>query len=358
MRRREFLYTAGGSLAAASISPLILEALAKGAAAASPDVSQRGLLIVLPSSASPGLSQIAETVLGAAAQNTLMRIMAGSAGGAKIVDYQQLLQSDPTALAYNHLILIGTPDADPVQSAWQREAAIGFGGKSGDIYVFGFGHLRGNIGYIESDRNPFLHAANIPFAPYETEIVTISGTSEQGIAAAANAFLTHALVNGVVAAPRWIRPERTLLDRDPLALAFTLPTLAPASLGGMERIAVTQSSEDEYRGVLADTGVEPAEMWRFKYFAENGWDVARSAGAFDAYAAGLHRRSYGNTLWLARFADSGSAQTALPKIAAAAKIQQGGVQPSYAGGTYPGERSSPGPLTLTQQGPWLVMKTF
>ncbi len=357
MRRRDFLYTAGGSLAAASITPALLEALARGVAPGSVDASQRGLLIILSSSASPGMFKVAHSLLEAATQHPLLRVMAGSAG-ARIASYDQLLKSDPTAIAYNHIILIGKPDEDPIQSAWQREATIGYGGKASDIYVFGYGHLRGDLGYIESDRNPFLHAANIPFAPYETEVITLSGTSDAGIAAASNAFLTHSLVNGIVAAPGWKRPETTLLDRDPLALTFALPTLAPPTLGGMTRIGVTQSSEDEYRGVLADTGVETAEMWRFKYFPANGWDIARSVGAFDAYAAGLHRRAYGNTLWLARFSDAGAAQGALPKIAAAAKIQQGGAQPSYAGGGYPGERASAGPLTLTQQGAWLMMRTF
>lgn len=363
MRRREFLLAAGGSLATASVSPAILRALAHGSAAAPTDPSQRGLLIVLPTPATPALARIAQTVLAAVPQHPLLRVMAGPAG-ARIADFQQIIASTPTALAYNHLVLIGTPDADPVQSVWQREAAIGYGGRAGDIYVYGFGHLRGDIGYIESDRNPFLHAATIPFAPYETEIVTLSGSSPAGIAAAADAFLSRNLVNGVVAATGWTRPETTLLDREPLPPGFAPPALAPATRNGLARIAVTQAGEDEYRGVLADTGVEPAEIWRFKYLTPDGWNLARSVQAFDAYAAGLHRRAYGNTLWLARFPDAGAAQAALPKIAAAARLRQSsptgatGVQPPYATGTYPGERMSPGPLTLTQQGPWLEMATF
>jgi hypothetical protein len=366
MRRREFLYAAGGSLAAASVSPAVLRALAQAGPAAATGPAHRGLRIVLPTPADPALGKVAQTILAAVPQHPLLSAMAGSAG-AQVVDFQQTLASSPTSLAYNHLVLIGTPDADPVQSAWQREASVDYGGRADDIYIYGFGHLRGDIGYIESDRNPFLHAANIPFAPYETEIVTLSGTSPAGIAAAANAFLARSLVNGIVAAPGWTRPERTLLDRDPLPVGFVPPALAPATRNGMTRIAVTQAGEDEYRGVLADTGVEPAEIWRFKYLAPNGWDIARSVGAFDAYAAGLHRRAYGNTLWLARFTDANAAQSALPKIAAAARLQQTeshptpqfrGAQPPYATGTYPGERPSPGPLSLTRQGPWLEMATF
>jgi len=361
MQRREFLFGAGGSLAAASLSPAFARALAaQGSVSAPSNASQRGLLIVLPSPAAPALTKIAQTLLAAVAQHPLLRAMAGTAG-ATVVDFQQLLENNPSALAYNNLVLLGTPDTDPVLSAWQREATV----QPGSIYVFGFGNLQGDIGYIESDRNPFLHAANIPFAPYETEVVTLSGTSPAGVAAAANALLSRSLVNGVVAAPGWTRPGPTLLDRDPLPPEFALPALAPSTINGMARIAVTQASEDEYRGVLADTGLEPAEIWRFKYLAPGGWDIARSVGAFDAYAAGLHRRSYGNTLWLARFADVGSAKTAFSAVAAAAKLRQrgssleaDGTQPPYATGTYPGERPSPGPLKLTQQEAWLVMKTF
>ena len=33
------------------------------------------------------------------------------------------------------------------------------------LYVFGFGHLKGDIGLIESDRNPFLHSQHVRRAP-------------------------------------------------------------------------------------------------------------------------------------------------------------------------------------------------
>jgi hypothetical protein len=293
----------------------------------------------------------------------LLKVFAGTAG-ASIRDSQQVLSGDPTVLAYNHLVLVGRFDDPVISMAWQREARP----EGSNLYVFGYGHFKGDIGYIESDRNPFMHAAVIPSAPYETEIVTITGTTTAGISAAVHAFLDKGLVNGVVALPGWSRPQKSLLDRDPLPPAFTAPSAASDQLNGLTRIALTQASEDEYRGVLADTGIEPAEIWRAKYYKPGSWDVAGSAGAFDAYSSGLHRRAYGNTLWMARFASAADSGKAGPAIAAAAKIggfnasQPGaratGVQPAYSSGTNPGDHPSSGPLTLFQQNQWLLMQTI
>jgi hypothetical protein len=234
--------------------------------------------------------------------------------------------------------------------ASQREARF----SAGDMYVFGFGAFRGHCGYIESDRNPFLHAARISSAPFETELIAITGSSDYGILLALGAFTQHSLVNGIVAEQGWQRTETTLLDRDPLSPNFIPPALAPTQLTGYTRIGITQASEDEYRGVLADTGVAPQLIWRVKYYRSGAWNDIGAEAAFDAYSNGLHRRAYGSTLWLAQFADSPQASAAVLKIAASAGLRQerdnlwAGVQPVYANGTYPGEQKSSGPLSLVQ----------
>jgi hypothetical protein len=180
---------------------------------------------------------------------------------------------------------------------------------------------------------------------------------------AASAFLRHNLVNGVVAAPGWKRPVPNLLDRDPLAPGFQPPDLLQAQIGEYRLIGLTQASEDEYRGVLADTQVAPREIWRAKYYREGAWDGEGEVHAFDEYSYGLHRRAYGNTVWMARFASPVEAAAQAPKIAAAANLKpQGkrwtGKQPPYAGGTNAGESDSAGPLSLWQQGEWVVMSTL
>ena len=352
MHRRDFLAGSGGSLLFA-LHPSPLLALSPPSLA-----TKRGLCIAFDPRCSAELRAAIQQLVASAATHPLLSIMAAEQ---RIVlqETTQLL-SHPDQLAYNHVILIGHPDDSLLVAASQREARFYFNG----IYVFGFGALQGNCGYIESDRNPFLHAARIESAPYETELITITGTNDRGILIALETFEQRHLINGVVAADSWRRTETTLLDRDPLPSGFPPPALAPARLADYTRIGITQAAEDEYRGVLADTGVLPQIIWRAKYYRPGAWDGKGAAAAFDAYSNGLHRRAYGSTLWLAQFTDASQASTAAPKIAAAASLSQKkihlwtGAQPAYANGTYPGERSSSGSLSLTQQGRWLIMSTL
>jgi hypothetical protein len=354
LRRRDFLHGCSGSLLYA-MHPLALRALAPPPLAAPPP--RRGFLVAVPASASDAVRSAARVLTESVPSHPLLSVMAeGSIPS--LVDTQTLLKSG-TDLAYNHLVLVGSSTDPLITAVWQREALLDRDG----IYIFGFGRLRGDIGYIESDRNPFLHAEAIARAPYETEVITLTGTTDAGIALAVRSFVRHSLVNGVIANPGWTRTETTLLNRDPLPEKWTLPALAPDRIGDFVRIAYTQASEDEYRGVLEDTGTEPSEIWRVKYFRPGAWDGVGSVSAFDNYAAGLHRRAYGNTLWLARFKDATEAAQTTPKIAAAAHLQKAdggwtGMQPAYANGTYPGERKSAGPLTLWQRDQWVAMSTF
>lgn len=352
MRRRDFLAGSGGSLLyALHPSPLL---------SLSPATTpfKRGLYIAFDPHCSAEVRAAAQRLVASAATHPLLSVMAGGQRPA-LLETSQLF-SEPDQLAYNHVILIGHPDDSLLIAASQREARF----SSNGVYVFGFGAFQGDCGYIESDRNPFLHAARIASAPYETELITITGTSDHGILLALEAFEQRHLINGMVAANGWQRTETTLLDRDPLSPGFAAPTLAPAQLSGYTRIGITQAAEDEYRGVLSDTGVLPQLIWRAKYYRAGAWNGAGAAKAFDAYSNGLHRRAYGSTLWLAQFADASQAVAAAPKIAAAAKLSQKqthlwtGVQPAYANGTYPGERSSSGPLSLMQRDAWVVMSTL
>jgi hypothetical protein len=173
-----------------------------------------------------------------------------------------------------------------------------------------------------------------------------------------DAFLKEGLINGLVAKPGWIRTEPSLLEHDPLAPDFALPAWLPIHVGDWSRIGVSQAGEDEYRGVLADTGLEPREIWRAKYHKPGVWDGAGAASAMEDYVAGLQRRAYANTLWATRFASEAEARAAAPKIAAAAKLKPEGAgwhgeQPPYGP-----EKNSPGPIRLWQRGDWLLMSTL
>jgi hypothetical protein len=313
----------------------------------------RGLLIYV----SPNLPRAVRDSAQAILESRQPVIKALSAEGTPVLaGSSDLARNNFEQLWFNHLILVGPSDDPIVKAAWQREARF----EQGGMYIFGFGHLRGDIGYIESDRSPFLHSAYVRQAPFETEVITITGSTAVGIGIALDAFIQKSLINGVIAAPGWVRSKPCLLDRDPLAPGYALPE-APLRMGDLILIGWTQASEDEYRGVLADSGVSPAAIWRAKYFRRGLWDSAGAAGSFDNYAAGLHRRAYGNTLWLAEFSSDAEASSSGKRIAAAAHLQASGTerwvgdQLSYANNMYPGESTVQGSLTLTRNGRWVQM---
>jgi hypothetical protein len=318
------------------------------------EMPRRGLKVVVAGDAATEVRQAAQKLLTAVPKHPLLSILAGDAPPVRLTDSGQLARGPAAARAYDHMVLVGEPDDPMVKAAWQREART----DATAWYLFGFGHLQGELGYIESDRNPFLHAAAIPQAPYETEVITLTGSTPRGVALAIAAFLERGLINGVVAAPGWRRPKHSLLERDPLTPDFSLRAQAPQQAGPLRQIGLTQASEDEYRGVFDDTGVMPRVIWRWKYYRDGVWDGAGAARAFDHYAAGLHRRAYGNTLWAAQFASTAQAGEAAVKIAAAAKLSGRGdlwegEQPPYGS-----EKNRPGPLILWQRGTWLLMSTL
>jgi hypothetical protein len=312
------------------------------------------LKVVVAQDAPPAVRRAAEYVLAAVPKHPLLAIMAADKAPGRLTDSQQLLQGPPAERGFDHLVLVGLPDDPMIRAAWQREARV----TDGDWYIFGFGHFRGEIGYIESDRNPLLHAAVIAKSPYETELVTLTGSTPSGVQRAVAAFLQQGLLGGVVAAPGWQRPRHALLERDPLQPDFTPPSLAPEQAGPMRRIGVTQAAEDEYRGVLEDTGVMPRAIWRWKYYRPGVWDGAGEARAAEQYVAGLHRRAFGNAFWAAEFSSPQEAERAAPKIAGGARLKRQGDAWSGDQSSYGFSKESPGPLVLWQTGVWLLMSTL
>jgi hypothetical protein len=315
----------------------------------------RSLRVAVDDGAPEAIREAARSVVEAQEQ-PLLNAMRGTLRG-DLVSSRRLLAGPLADRAYHHLILVGLPTDPLIVTAWQREARITAAG----FYVFGFGTLKGDIGFIESDRNLFLHSSGIPTAPFETEVVTITGTTPAGVLLARDAFLSQHLLNGVVAAAGWSRPVPGLLDRDPLAPGFKLPAHAPQELNQYVRIGFSQASEDEYRGVLADTGLMPKSIWRAKYYHPGVWDHPGALAAFEAYSNGLHRRAYGNTRWIAEFNSTSEAAHAAPKIAAAAKLARSGdrwvgLQPYYANAKTAGSMDR-GPLVLWQDGPSVLMST-
>jgi hypothetical protein len=322
----------------------------------------RSFKIVVAANAPEVVRSAAKQVLdGAHAENPLelLKVFSSGTKPSVLTDSVALSTAKLPERAYSHLILVGLPDDPMISGAWQREARPTNDG----FYVFGWGNLRGDIGYIESDRNPFLHSVEILSAPYETNIVTLTGNTPAGVSLAVDAFLKRGLLNGVIVAPNWNRPEATILDREPLTPNFAVPISLPSMAGDATLIGMTAGGEDEARGVLEDTGIQPSQIWRAKYFIKGSWDGKGATGAFDNYSYGLHRRAYGNTLWMASFASAAEAAQAAPKIASAARLGKSGKTwngnlPPYADGRSFGERTSAGPIRLWQRGELVFMSTL
>jgi hypothetical protein len=267
-------------------------------AAKDPQVADRGLVLAVASDAAPEVKAASNSIKAAIDQQPLLKAMAGG-HEIKVVDSDKLLSGPVGVRAFNHVIVVGLPNDPLIATVWQREAAVEEGGL-------------------------FLHGAAIDRAPYETELVTISGTNPQGVALAAKAFLQRDIVNGVIASSgEWSRPSTSLLDRDPVAADVSLPAV-PAMMGDAPMIGVTQASGDEYRNVLADAQVVPAAIWRFKYLPPAAWDAGGSESAIAVYKAGLHRRAFADTVWAGVFADPAAAEDAAGKIADAANLKKNG----------------------------------
>ena len=320
MDRRRFLQLSGATVGAAlgTVPPLWSSQTLLDSSL------PRGLAIYVDERLEDGKSYV-EQIRSSLGTSPLLKALSSG------LPITQLDMAKPEAelLAFNHVLLIAKSDDPLLQKVWQREAVI----SRNSIYAFGFGNLQGSLGYIESDRNPFLHAANIAKAPFECELISITGTDTLGISVAIAAFLEQGLVNGIIAKNGgWTRGSATLLDRDPLAPSFRLPSVIPTTLGSLNKIALTQAAEDEYRGVLSDTGSLPLSIWRAKYYEPGQWDGAGEFASFHNYAVGLHRRAYGNTVWSATFANTAAALAAAPLIAKAAKLSP---QPSRWRGTLP-----------------------
>jgi hypothetical protein len=315
----------------------------------------RSLKICVATDADPEIQTAAQAVLAAVATQPMLSAMSKESAPRELTDTKALLNGPVGDRAYSHLVVIGLASDPLIQTLSQRESRL----EEGGIYIYGWGHLRGDIGYIESARNPFLHSEDIPAVPYETEVVTLTGTTPKGVQAAVDSFLKHGVFNGVVGATGWSRGKSNLLSRDPLSPDAAPPAWIPATAGAMKSIGVISGSEDEYRGVLEDTGVEPAEIWRAKYLGDTSWSVSgdyRACGAV-LFESGLHRRASGNSLWLARFASPDEAVASMKKIAVANHFV---AKDNVWYGSRPGFSKGPsfGPIALWQHGDWLLMSTL
>ena len=277
------------------ILPVVGALLLCVAARADDTDTPRQILICSSSQASPGLQKLVSDFKDHASEVPLLAALLNNqeATGVDTRTSEEIM--DPKLYriaAHNHLIVIGLRSQDSLlDKAWGYNATVDEAKKT--FYAEGWGYMSGDIGWVESDENPFLHSAKIKSAPQDTYLIKITGTSEAGVAAALRAF-RGGMLNGFVAASPLSRPQTTLLDLDPSTnpVPATLPTQIQISDSLAPLAGWYQVPEQEYRAVLEAGGVEPVKMWRYKYLASG---LLEQAGT-PRFLGGVNRMAYGNAI--------------------------------------------------------------
>jgi len=268
------------------------------------------------------VQRAAERIYKAAESNATLKALA--AGGK--VEYGKIsLDEEPAKLAYSHLVTVGTPD-DPL-----TEKAHRFMTKFTPVetkspqdakwktYSFGYGGFIGHVGCIESGANPFLHSLEVNLEgsaqfDFETELVTITGSSEEGINAAVDSFLEDCVVNGIVARKdAWERDGETILDRDPLEPG-SLPATGFTPPEGWTLLGRTDCTMDVRLGVLEATRKEPVQAVLEKFTKPGELDGNLETDAIRLYLNGLDRRAYGNAALTLFFEDESAARMAARRL--------------------------------------------
>ena len=242
---------------------------------------------------------------------TALEKSGAASGKREMVSSAELLKKEAfDKAAYNHLVVIGRKGGDPLlEKCWGHQAAIDPETKT--FYRLGYGTLRGDIGYVECDWNPFLYSSKVRTNTFTTVIVKISGTSVAGVRAALEAF-RKGLLNGVVPAGKMERVKKSILDRDPDS---TPPPRLPREVRVGDRNAYlcgwTQPSEEEYRAFLDIAGVIPRRIWRVKYLVDGALEDVSAR----AWVNGLHRLAYGNSVMIAEFGNVSDAEKTFQALA-------------------------------------------
>ena len=274
---------------------------------------RQAILVCAAKSAPPEIQQLADSLAAEAKTALPLQAMLQShcATGVQRKTSEEVLANQDLA-ACNHLVVIGLPSSDPLmKKIWEHY--ITMDEKERTAYAQGWGYLKGDLGYIEAYRNPFLHNQRIKEAPFETAVVKITGNSLAGVQAAAKSF-RGGLLNGLVPAGPCQRPKTTILDLDPLAAppALRLPSSLPPAQGfaGAALAGWSQCPANEYRAYLDLGQPEPKHVWRGKYLVDGAMKQAGITG----WLQGLHRMSFGNAVTIAEFAMPSAAASAAAAI--------------------------------------------
>ncbi len=337
-------------LAAALVA---LALLSSGAMAAEPE--GRRILVCVAADAAPALRDAARALVRDAAQVPALSALVAihGAGAAELQDSAALLDDKAWRhAAFDHLVVIGLPGRDALlDKVWGYATRLDAVAHS--AYAEGYGHLQGDLGLVESGRNPFLHSQRIDSNPFDTCVVKLSGTSEAGVLTAVQAFRSG-LLNGLVPAGAVTRAMPSLLDLDPLPAP---PPSSPSTLGPLHYAGWTQCAGDEYRAFIDVGGAEPRRLWRMKYLAPGSWNAIGAKG----WLAGFERRSFGSAVDVAEFADAATAARVAASLAKNGKPIVVAGHPASELAPAKDEAIDPGdaaPVLVCAQGALVIMSTL
>ncbi len=319
---------------------LLVAALGSGAA----ELPERGLRIGCAPNAPSAIHQAVLRLKAAAATHPTLRALQGRG----TLEAGALAPAGTDELARSNLILVGLPDDPRIQEARQYAAEFG---TDRSVYIFGFGRFRGDLGYLESGSNPWLHSEHTAELPFETNVIILTGTSVKGVELAVSAFLRAQLVNGLVGTGE--RLETTLLDRAPAPPELTLPAALPRSWSDWLLLGVTDCGADVGRGLLQTAGREPDRVLLLKYYRPGAWEAPGHAGVVDNYLNGLDRCAYGNALLLAAYADPKTAAEVAGRLAADRRLAESR-NPEVRKRDFGSIR----PVTVWSSGPYVVLSTL
>lgn len=297
-----------------SICAILLFIQFSGTSANAATKEQRQIYICVSKNASPEIVKAAKslTVPDSCVPFRAL-INSGSAQGKpELRQSEAMLQKkNYKTAALNNLVIIGLRSADPlIDKCLMQDVRLDTARH--ELYLRGYGALKGNIGVVISRRNPFLYSDEFVTNDFSTVTVMISGTTEAGVIRAVEAY-RRGLINGLVSTGPVTRPETSILDMNP---DDTPPPPLPSmvDMGGGRKawmVGWTQPAAYEYRAYIDYGGNEPVHIWRVKYL-EKGVNDDVSA---KAWVNGMHRLAWGNAVNIIRFKSAGQAQAALKRIA-------------------------------------------
>jgi hypothetical protein len=303
-----------------------------------------------------------------AAAERLAAALRAAGGPADNLRLAEAVNADLELAARHHLLVVGTEASNRVLARlpghwaldrdryYAAHPAVHPYEPTTGYYLAGYGvFTRGDVGYVECDRNPYWHyATNLVGTnpkggplPYR-QLIRLCGNTAAGAAVAVDAFLQRQILTGpsVTALPGAL--SLWTLDTAHLALPRDVPAwLHAADVAGGDRalrFAGWHLADSMlYAGLHQICGRPARKIWRAKYLTEQGWnypftvtiDPAHPMTRSPLFEATLARRASDNEWLVAQFAsptEAAQARDAIERALSAKKESHAPWSDAPAGG--------------------------